>query len=521
VPEDGRAQPSEPNADRDSNPQGTDVLRRVARSAAFMIAGRLVVRSLSIVSMLLIARLLLPEDFGLVALAAAAIAFAEVLSVTNYALVLVRRPDVTRDLYDAAWTLNLLRSLLLGSIVAASAHWQAAWLGDERVAAILMVVALGIALDGFTSIGMARLQRELRFDLIFRFQVIGKLVAFAFAIFFALILQNYWCLVLGNLAAKVVCVPYSYSLAPHRPRPTLRGAGQLMQFSGWMLTINLLTTADAHGSNMMLGRWAGVQALGSYQMAYFLAAVPVHEVGVPVRQPIYSGYAQVQHDMAMLRRHFLGGFGLIATLLIPLSVGIAVTAPLVGRIALGPSWSHVTTLIVLCALYSLVEAMAAFSTNVFFVLDRLKPYVRTLAILVGLRLPLVLLGVMYWGALGMAVVMLATALPSALLWHSQVCRLLGHRLRDVAAETWRSLAAAGVMAVVVLAVSPPGDAALMGLGEALHRFIVLAVFGAVTHVGSQALLWWLSGRPDGAELRVIDLARRALRTFRSRRDAAI
>lgn len=492
------------------------VLRRVALGAAFMVAGRLVIRGLSVVSMLLLARLLLPDDFGLVALAAAAIAFAEVLSVTNFGLLLVRRPEVTRGLYDTAWTLNLLRCLLLAALIAGTAGWQAAWLGDARIEAVLMAVALGMAIEGFNSIGMVRLQRDLRFELLVRFQVVGKVVAFVGAVILAIALQNYWCLVLGNLAAKVVCLPYSYWLAPHRPRPSLRDGGQLLRFSGWMLTINLLTTADAHGSNMILGRWAGLPALGSYQVAYYLAAVPVHEVGVPVRQPIYSGYAQVQHDTAMLRRHFLSGLGIITAILVPLSVGIAVTAPQVGRIALGPSWADATPLIALCALWSLVDCIAAFSTNIFFVLDRLRPYVRTLAALVLLRLPLVFAAVLAWGAVGMAAVMLGTALVNALLWHWQVSRLLGHRMRDVAAETWRSFAAAGVMALVVRGAATGLPATPADLLETLLHFVALAALGATTHVGAQALLWRLSGAPDGAERRLLEFATRLLRGLNGR-----
>jgi O-antigen/teichoic acid export membrane protein len=503
----------------DTAPAG-GLLRRVGIAALFMIAARLIIRGLSVVSMVVLARLLVPEDFGLVALAAAAIAFAEVLSVTNYALVLVRKPHVAPALYDAAWTLNLLRCLLLAALVAGTAPWQAAWLGDERITAVLMVVALGMAIEGFNSIGLVRLQRDLRFDLIFRFQVVSRLVSFVVALIIAILLQNYWCLVLGNLAAKIVAVPYSYWIAPHRVRVTLRGAGEMLRFSGWMLSINVLTTAESHGSNLILGRWAGLPALGNFQVAYYLAAVPVHEISVPVRQPIYSGYALVQHDVGMLRRHFLRGLGFIASVLVPLSVGIALTAPQAGRIALGPGWEQAVPLIALCALWSLMDALAAFSVNIFFVLDRLRPYVRTLALLVLLRLPLVLIAVIVWGAVGMAAVMLATAVLNAVIWHWQVARLLGHGIRDVVDETWRSFAAAGIMALVVLTVTHQLAASPDDLGTAVGQFLLLATLGAASHIAAQALLWRLAGAPDGAERRLADMAARTLHGLRSRIGAA-
>jgi lipopolysaccharide exporter len=493
---------------------GQSVVRQVAIGAAFMIAGRLVIRGLSIISMLVLARLLVPEDFGLVALAGAAIAFIEVLSVTGYGMVLVRQPQPSRELYDTAWTLNILRCLLLAGLIAATAEWQAAFLNDPRIAPVLMVVALTIALDGFTSIGMYRLQREMQFDRVFRFQVVNKVAAFAASLILAVILQNYWCLVLGNLAAKVVSVPYSYWLAPHRPRLSLRNARGLLRFSGWMLVINAFNTADAHGPNLILGRWVGLPALGAFQVSYHVAAVPVHEVAVPVRTPIYAGYAKVQHDMALLRRHFIGGFAFLAAIMVPLSVGIALTAPQVERLALGPNWAGVAPLIALCALYSLADCLAAFTTNVFFVLDRLRPYVKTLGLLVLVRLPAVAVAALHWGVTGVVAVMLATAVLNALVWHWQVSRLLGHSLGAVAAEVWRSFAAAAAMALAVILLQGWLPAGPPGFLRAMLELAMLAACGASVHIGTQLLLWRLSGAPAGAEQRLLSAAAQLARRLR-------
>lgn len=492
------------------------VVRKVMAGAAFMIAARLVIRALSLLGVVVLARLLVPEDFGLIALASAAIAFAEVLSVTNYAMVLVRQATVSRELYDTAWTLNIVRSILLGALIAGTAPLQATFLGDPRIGPVLMAVALGIVLDGFTSIGVARLQREMRFDTLFRFQVVQKLVSFTVSVALAVLLQNYWCLVLGNLAAKLICVPYSYWLAPHRARLSLRHSGQLLRFSGWMLAINALGTVDSHGPNLILGRVVGLPALGAYQLAYVLAAVPVQEIAVPVRQPIYAGYAQVQHDMTLLRRHFLGGFGLLLAIMVPLSVGLALVAPEAGRIALGPGWENTTPLIVLCALYSLVECLAAFTANAFFVLDRLRPYVTTMAVLVAIRIPLVLGAVMLWGAVGMGAVLLASALLNLVLWHWQVSRLLGHSPRELAGDAWRSIAAAGVMTIVVTFLRTLLPAEANGVGPAMANLVLLAAPGAFAHVATQALLWQAAGRPEGPERRALSIAARVLGSLRSR-----
>lgn len=476
-----------------------------------MIVARLLIRVLSIIGMLVMVRLLTPEDFGLVALVAAAIAFSDVLGITNYTAVLVRHPAATRLLYDTAWTLNVVRCLVLSGLIAGTAHWQAAILGDPRLAPVLIVVSLGILLDGCTSIGMARLQRDLQFSRIFQFQVVSKSVGFIVSVVLAILLQNYWCLVLGNLAAKVICVPYSYWLAPHRPRVSFREAGELLSFSWWMLAINVFSTADSHGPNMILGRWDGVSALGAYQVAYYVAAVPVHEVAVPVRQPIYSGYARVLHDNALLQRHFLAGFGFLGAAMIPLSVGIALTAPEIARIALGADWLHVAPLITLCALYSLTDCLAAFSINIFVVLDKLRSYLKTLILLVFMRVPLVLGAVLLWGAVGMAAAMLATAVVNAIMWQWQVSHLLGHRLRDVGSEIWRSLTAATLMSGSVLALREVLPFEHHDLWSAAVNLSVLAGSGACVHIVSLLALWRLSGCPDSAEARLLDITETAVR----------
>jgi O-antigen/teichoic acid export membrane protein len=359
---------------------------------------------------------------------------------------------------------------------------------------------------------MVRLQQQLRFDQIFRLEVVSRVVAFVVSVILALLLQNYWALVLGNLAARLVAIPYSYRLAPHRPRASLRDAGQLLRFSGWMLGVNALTTIDSQGPNLLLGRLVGLPALGTYQVAYFVAAMPVHEVAVPIRQPIYAGYANIQGDRDMLREHFLGGFGLLAAVMIPLSIGLALTAPEIGRIALGLDWAHAIPLIALCALYSLADCLAGFSTNIFFVLDRMRPYVKTLTLLVLLRMALIPGAVILWGAVGMAAVLLGTAVLNAGLWHWQTSRLLGHELRDVGRQIWRSIAAACAMVAAVLILR----AALPGTTPSLPRAIVdlglLTVAGATVHIGTQYILWRLAGTPDGAERRLMSavagLARR-------------
>lgn len=481
--------------------------RKVAAAAGVMVAGRLAIRLISIFSTLILVRLLVPEDFGIIALASAIFAIADTLTATGYAILLVRRAAVDRDAYDTAWTMNLIRCLLLCVLVALTAPLQAWTFGEPRIAPVLLVISGTIALDGFMSIGLARLQRELRFDLLFRHQVAQRLLSFILTVALALILGNYWCLVLGNLAAKLITVPYSYLLAPHRPRFCLSHWREFFGFSKWMFCFNLCLAADGQSPNLTLGAAVGVAAVGSYNAAYQISATPVTEVAVPVRQPLYAGYARVQDDAVLLRHHFLDSLGLLAAVIIPLSVGISLVAPEVERIALGARWEGTAPLIVLCALYSLADSFAHFTFNVFTLKDRFRMLVVTYIGLVFFRLPVILLGVWLGGTVGLLVGMLVSASTNMVVWNWQAARLLGHRLSDTVQRVWRSFTAAALMAVVVLATRqwvPPDQA---GLIDDTWRLAFLAGIGAAVHSITQAVLWRLVGRPAGPEERMTNILR--------------
>lgn len=490
----------------------------MAIGAAFMIAGRFLSRIISIISTLILARLLVPEDFGLVALAAVAFVLADQLSATNYAYVLVRRQEVDRSLYDTAWTMNLLRALLLGGVVAATADWQAGLLGDPRVAGILRVIALGVVLDGFASIGMARLQREMRFDRIVRLQVAGRLLSFVFAVLIAAVWQSYWALVLGNLAAKCVTVPLSYLVAPHRPSPTLRHWRELFGFSKWSFLLNLCAVGEIQGPSLVIGRMVGLHALGMSTSAYQIAAAPVHEVAVPIRDPMYSGYAAADGEVARVRRQFLEAFGLLALVITPMSCGIALVAAELEVIALGPAWAGTAPLIALSALYALVDCLGHFTHGVFIVLDRMRRLVAIYAVLVAIRVAVIIAAAAWYGVLGVLAGMLVTSLCNVVIWHEAAARLLGHRAGDALGQVWRSAAAAGAMAACVLAlraVLPP--VAGTGVPAAVATVLQVALPGAAVHILAQWSLWRLAGRPAGPEARVLDFLVGRLRALRAGR----
>lgn len=491
--------------------------RRVAAGAAFMVAGRLAIRLISIVSTLILARLLMPEDFGIIALAAAVFAIADTLTATGYWALLVRRAEVDRDAYDTAWTMNIVRCAALALLVVATAPLQARLFDEPRVEAVLVVVAVTMVLDGFSSIGTVRLQRELRFAPLFRLQVAQRLLAFAFTVAIAWIWASYWALVLGNLFAKLLTMPYSYWLAPHRPRLCLRYWREFLGFSGWMFGVNLCNALEGQAANLSLGATAGAVSVGRYNVSYQIGAAPVTEIAVPLRQPLYSGFAQALEEESRLRRLFMEAYALLVAVLLPLSLGIALVADEVAAIALGPRWTAMGPLIALCALYALFDSLSQHMLNAFLLKNRLRRLAATYGAVVALRVPVVWVAAWQGGEIGVLAASLAMAFAAFLGWSASAGPILGFTLREVAAAFWRPLAAGLAMAAAVGLLRGVLPAPVEGLADDALRLGLIAILGAIVHVGTHALLWRAAGCPDGAERRLATTIAGLLRPVLRRR----
>lgn len=474
----------------------------MARGAAWMVLLRVMMRVLSVVNQLVVVRLLTPDDFGIVAASSVALAVMNGLTEASLGLALVQMRDPERHHYNTAWTLLVIRGLLVGGVLWCVAPLMADYMRDERVTDVVRVFAIVPMVQGFESIGMIRMQRNLMFSRVFAFQLAGRSVGFLVMLPLAIIYENYWALVLGGVVSRLGMLPLSYVIAPYRPGFSLRGFREMFNFSKLMLLTNILTMADIFMIPLIFGRIGTMRDVGLYQVSRDLAALPASEIAAPIRGPMIAGYARVAHDARLLRHQMLTGLGFLVMIIVPMSAGIAVTAPYVVDVALGPQWSDAAPVLVLTAIYTLFDALGHSSGGVYLARNAQAPYVRIMAGCLLLRLSLVLpaaiLGGLAW-AIGM---MALTAIVSTTLWFGRLRPLTGVSWTDLISPVWRSFAAAGLMVVAVLTVElcwPPHGSIT---AKALQWAFVCGL-GAVVHIATQYCLWRWAGSPDGPEAQLI------------------
>ena len=279
-----------------SSPVPGDLGRRMATGAVWMIALRFAVRSIGLVSMIVLARLLVPADFGLVAIATALAGALAAISEFGFQVALIQNHAADRRHYDTAWTLGLIRGFVVAGALAACAGPLAGMFSDQRLQPILLVLALGVVVASLENIAVVDFRKDLQFQREFVYRALAKLAAFAVTVPLAISLRNYWSLVIGMLAAQLAGVMLSYTMCHYRPRLSLTAWRELIRFSKWLLLNNVLYFAYHRIDTFIIGRFAGAQPLGFFRLAHEIASLPTTEMVAPIRAAILPGYAKLASD---------------------------------------------------------------------------------------------------------------------------------------------------------------------------------------------------------------------------------
>jgi len=480
--------------------------RRIAAGAAWMVLVRIAIRSIGLVSMMILARLLVPEDFGLIALASTVVGILEVLGAFGFDVVILREFETSRTKYDTAWTLTVIRGSVVAFILFLGAGEAADFFKEPRIESILHWLAVASFLGGFQNIGVVDFRKYFNFSREFYFMVSTKLGGFVVTVTLAYLWRSYWALVAGMVATVCIRVTASYVMHPFRPRFGLREWRPIMNYSKWLMANSILRFFQDRSDTFFIARLAGTSSVGVYTIAYEISNLALTEMVGPIQRALLPGYARFGGDVVRMGRAYLDAFGLTVLLALPVAVGIGVTADLIVPLLLGDGWGATVPLIQVLTICGAVRIAGASSGPAYHARGYPHYITNISAVTLAVTLP-----ALYWltltrGALGAALAVTGAAVLLIVLNTVTILRLLRLRFSSVVSVAWRTIIGVMVMAGVVRAFR----SLAVGDGTALPPIAVLAVaiaLGAGTYVAVVLFLWVFSGKPEGAEQRTLDEVR--------------
>jgi PST family polysaccharide transporter len=470
----------------------------------WMMSVNLFQRGVGFISTIILARLLPPEDFGLVAMATVIMAFLQALTQFGFDVALIQKRDATREHFDTAWTYNILFAITSGSILAALAWPAARFYGEPRIIPIMLVFAATVLMQGFQNIGVVRFRKDLEFQREFNFLAGVKLCSFIVTISIAIIWRNYWALVIGTLSGSVVTVVLSFILHDFRPRLSIAKSKELFSFSIWMFLNNILYFMRTRGADLIVGRVLGPRSLGLFTVGQEVASLPTNELIAPINRAIFPGYSKIADDKNRLRAAFVNVISTIAMVALPAAVGIAVVSDLAIPLFLGENWIDAVPLVEILAMVGLLGALHSNTGVAYIALG--KPYIHVFLQLGAtlILFPLVVLVAPKGGIYSVAYAYLIANGASFVVNVFVASRLLDLTVLHLLATAIRPLLAALVMFGCVSAVKP----VLAANAFLSVQLLSCMALGALVYISTVLLLWVSAGRPAGAETFVLETARR-------------
>ncbi len=278
------------SAPRSADDDGNDGLgRRVTTAAAWMVAFRWVDRLIGMLSVAILARLLAPEDFGIVGYAMLVIGILELFMGLATDVELIRHARVDRSYYNAAWTMNVLRGLVIATVLLALVQPAAEFFDEPRLGAIMLSFAAIPLIQGLENVGIVEFRKRLEFDREFRFLLTSRIVGTVVTIGLAFALRTYWALVAGTILRTAFRVALSYRVHPFRPRFEVARVPEIFRFSRWMMILNLAGGLGERLPGLVIGRELGSSALAYFNMGKEIASLSTTEVRAPIRRALYPG----------------------------------------------------------------------------------------------------------------------------------------------------------------------------------------------------------------------------------------
>ncbi len=478
----------------------------VLRGAVSLGTARILMSLLNMAGIVLLARIISPDDFGIIAIAMAVVSV--IVAATEAALpqALVQCRDPTRDHIDTVWTMSCIRAGIVFMVIASAAWPLALAYGDERLAGVFLLAGATGAFMEFYNPLLTLATRELHFRPLILFQIGQKAVGLGLAIGLALAMENFWGIIIGNALGAILASLASYLIIPYRPAFTLSRMSEIWGFSGWMFLNQLCETVNWRFDQLAIGFAVTRAELGYYSVADNIAVIPSRELSFPLRNALFPGLSQIAEQRGKLRDAFLEAQSGIAMVTAPAAIGLALLARPMVELLLGAPWLVAVPLLQLLAITYAFDTFITVVRPLGMAMGETRLlFLRQLAALF-VRIPLILGGLALGGLIGAAA---GRALGSMI--NCLISFIVAKRL--VSVDVWEQIRAHGktILSLLVMSAAIRSSQAALPpefTEQPLLQILILAPVGVLSYGGAVLACWGLSGRRTGPVTVILETAAR-------------
>jgi len=333
--------------------------RKAVRSGVWVGLSSAGVAVLSFARSVILARILTPEIFGLMAICSMSTRMIEIFTETGFGAALIHRQQRFEDARDTAFTLMVLRGVGLSVLAFFIAPWAAAFYEQPTLASLVAVVGISFILTGCQNVNMIALQKELDFKRLTYYEQSAAVLNFFVSVGLAYALRSVWALVYAQITAAAISSILSFVIVPGRVRFRLNFviAKELFQYGKFITGLMIVVFLTRELDNAVIGKLLGMEALGYYVIAYTLANIPSTYISKLLAKVLFPMFSKLQADKIGLGVEYGRGIRLVIGVAVPVSVGIAVLAPEIVAALYGPRWAPAVAPLQILAVFGCFRAL--------------------------------------------------------------------------------------------------------------------------------------------------------------------
>lgn len=345
----------------------TNLKSRTISSGFITIAAQGAQFVLNLASIMVLARLLAPADFGLVAMVTTVIGFLRVFKDAGLSTATVQRDGITHAQVSNLFWINVAMSGAISLILALGSPLIAWFYREPRLVPITLVLSLTFIFGGLVVQHMALLTRQMRFKAIAFIQVGSMLIGIAVGVGMAWFHYGYWALVGSNLAATIAALPLTWLAIPWRPHLPARQSEtrSLVNFGANIAAGGFIYSVARGADGLLIGRFYGADSVGLYSRAGALLNRPMEQFLSPISAVFVPVLSRIQNEPERYRRTFLQVYEALALIsFFGTGLLLALSRPLM-LLVLGPKWEQAAAIFAGFTLAALSMPLTTASTWLF------------------------------------------------------------------------------------------------------------------------------------------------------------
>jgi PST family polysaccharide transporter len=318
------------------------LFRRTLTGAGWQFGSVVIIVALQLVVIAILARHVLPEEFGLIAIAQTVVSVTAMFAQLGLAPALIQRKDLTENHIRVAFSLTLVTNALMVALLWILAPLVALFFRNAEAVPVLRAISFTFLFAGWGLVANSLLARGMQFRKLMISNVLAYFVGYAIVgISLAVAGYGVWALVGATLVQNLVATLVANTFSPHAKMPSFssRELRDLLGFGGGLTLNQLFNNFALQADNLIVGRWLGADALGIYGRAYQIMILPVRYLGQSIDKVMFPAMAQIQDQPGRLVSAYLGATSMANILLLPASAMIIVLSPEIVAILLGPNWT--------------------------------------------------------------------------------------------------------------------------------------------------------------------------------------